>query len=106
VKDVLQAINENQFDSLLEQVTQPSQIGGQSPSCSWKEAIAYMIAFQNQNPEKLKEVAKNLGDQFLKAKKDINSAIICYMIAMEQETVIDLWMKRALFQIRKQGVNK
>ena len=47
-----------------------------------------------------------MGDQLLKTKKDINSAIVCYILAHETDMVIDLWKKRALYQIRKQGVDK
>jgi len=39
-------------------------------------------------------------------KKDINSAIVCYILSGELDTVTDLWKKRALFQIRKQGMDK
>ena len=49
----------------------------------------------------LKKVSKELGDQLLKQKKDINSAIVCYIISADLDIVVDLWKKRALFQIRK-----
>jgi len=42
----------------------------------------------------------------LKQKKDINSAIICYIISKELSIVTDLWKKRALYQIRKLGIDK
>lgn len=54
-----------------------------------------MIAYHDQ--EKLKEVAKSLGDQLLKSKTDINSAIVCYILSGEIDIVLDLWKKRALY---------
>jgi len=102
VKEVIQAITKNDFESIIEQVTSQNQIGEQS--CNWKEALAYVIAYEDS--QKLKEVAKALGDQLLKARKDINSAIVCYILSNELDLVTDLWKKRALFQIRKQGVDK
>jgi hypothetical protein len=48
---------------------------------------------------------QELGDELLNKKKDINSAIACYMIAQSLDTVVDLWKKRALFFIKK-GMNR
>lgn len=72
--------------------------------CNWKETLAYVIAYEDD--DKLKQVAKELGDQLLKVKKDINSAITCYILSNELEIVTDLWKKRALYQMRKQGADK
>lgn len=66
--------------------------------------MAYVIAYQDHT--KLKEVAKLLGDQLFESKTDINSAIVCYILSNEMDIVVDLWKKRALFQIRKLGINK
>lgn len=66
--------------------------------------MAYVIAYEDE--DKLRAVAKDLGDQLLKQKKDINSAIICYIISKELSIVTDLWKKRALYQIRKLGLDK
>ena len=91
VKEVILAISSNNFDSIIEQCVSvaPTQI------CSWKETLAYIIAYEDEN--KLKEVSKQLGDQLLKTKRDINSAIICYILAQELDTVVELWKKRALY---------
>jgi len=102
VKDVIQAISKHDFAAIIDQAT--STTLGQLPCCTWKECLAYIIAYEDE--AKLKEVAKDLGDQLLKMKKDINSAIVCYILAHETDMVIDLWKKRALYQIRKQGVDK
>lgn len=74
------------------------------PHCSWKEILAYVIAYHDT--KKMREVAKLLGDQLLKSKTDINSAIVCYILSGELEIVIDLWKKRALYQIRKLNFEK
>jgi len=81
----------------------------QPQHCNWKETLAYVIAYQDD--AKLKEVAKRLGDQLFEAKTDINKidiygAIVCYILANEMDTVTDLWKKRALYEIRKLGINK
>ena len=102
VKEVIQAICNNDFTAIIEQVTRPS-VGGPLV-CSWKEALAYVIAYEDE--AKLRQVAKMLGDQLLKTKKDVNSAIICYMLSTDLDIVTDLWKKRALFQIKKLGVDK
>jgi hypothetical protein len=49
----------------------------------------------------MKSLVTELGDELLNKRKDINSAIICYLIAQSMETVIDLWKKRTLFMIKK-----
>jgi hypothetical protein len=67
----------------------------QPPHCNWKETLAYVIAYHDD--AKLKEVAKSLGDQLMAAGTDINSAIVCYMLATELDKVTDLWKKRALY---------
>lgn len=63
-----------------------------------------MIAYEDE--AKLREVAKMLGDQLLKTKKDVNSAIICYILSGQMDIVTDLWKKRSLYQIKKLGVDK
>jgi hypothetical protein len=102
VKEVVQAITKNDFSTIIEQASAPSLTGEQC--CSWKETLAYVIAYEDA--AKVKQVARALGDQLLKARKDINSAIVCYILSNEMDLVTDLWKKRAHFQIRKQGIDK
>jgi len=107
VRDVIQAVTKNDFTSIIESVTRPDysmQMQQQPHHCNWKETLAYVIAYQDD--AKLKEVAKRLGDQLFEAKTDINSAIVCYILSNEMDIVTDLWKKRALYQIRKLGINK
>ena len=108
VSEIIAAVAQQDFSDVLEQVRTIEQHPGQAlrqlGHCTWKEAIAYALAYHDE--QRLKEVAKTLGDQLLKNKTDINSAIVCYILANELDIVTDLWKKRALYHIRKLGVNK
>lgn len=107
MRDVIQAVTKNDFTSIIDSVARPDysmQMQQQPHHCNWKETLAYVIAYQDD--AKLKEVAKRLGDQLFEAKTDINSAIVCYILSNEMDIVTDLWKKRALYQIRKLGINK
>jgi len=71
---------------------------------NWKESLAYVLSFGTRRERE--ELAKALGEELLTKKKDINSAIICYMMAFDLGTVIDLWKKRALFLIKNKGQDR
>jgi len=58
VKEIIQAISTDDFSTVIESVTATNM--NQLPVCSWKETLAYVIAYEDD--EKLKEVAKDLGD--------------------------------------------
>lgn len=49
VKNIISSVNKNDFTEVIE-----------TSACSWKETLAYMIAYEDD--EKIKEVSKNLGD--------------------------------------------
>jgi len=66
---------------------------------SWKESLAYILSYVEGNEKQA--LVTELGDELLTKKKDINSAIICMIIAKQVESVIDLWKKRALYMIKK-----
>jgi len=108
VKEIINAVAKKDFSDLLDQVASleqmPNQQLRQLGHCTWRESLAYVLAYHNEG--KLKEVAKSLADQLLKNKTDINSAIVCYILANELDMVTDLWKKRALYHIRKVGVSK
>jgi hypothetical protein len=53
----------------------------------------------------MNSLVQELGDELLNKKKDINSAIACYMIAQSLDTVVDLWKKRAHYYMKK-GVER
>lgn len=75
-----------------------------SKNNSWKESLAYILSYVDEDAE-LNQLVQELGDELLNKKKDINSAIVCYMISQSLDTVVDLWKKRALFFIKK-GMNR
>lgn len=49
VKNIINSISKNDFSDMIE-----------TSACSWKETLAYMIAYEDD--DKIKEVAKDLGD--------------------------------------------
>ena len=69
-------------------------------NANWKESLAYLLAYVEDETE-LNTLVHELADELLNKRKDINSAIACYMIAQAHDTVVDLWKKRALFYMKK-----
>lgn len=67
---------------------------------NWKESLAYLLSYVEDENE-LNGHVHELADELLNKKKDINSAIACYIIAQAHETVVDLWKKRTLYLIKK-----
>jgi len=70
---------------------------------NWKELVSYLLSYVEG--DELKTLVNELGDELLNKKKDINSAIACFMIAQSTDTVVDLWKKRAHYYIKK-GENR
>ena len=54
----------------------------------------------------LKQLLNELGEELISKRKDINSAIVCYIISQSVELVVDLWKKRALFFMKKHGTDR
>lgn len=69
------------------------------PHIAWKESLAYIISYLDG--KELQELVKDLAEVLLNKCRDINSAIICYILSQQIEIVVDLWKKRTLYQIRK-----
>lgn len=42
-----------------------------------------------------------MGEELLIKRKDINSSIVCFIMAHAYDKVVDLWKKRALFFMKK-----
>lgn len=72
---------------------------------NWKESLAYVLSYIEDGTQEMNALVQELGDELLNKKKDINSAIACYMIAQNLETVVDLWKKRAHYYMKK-GVDR
>jgi hypothetical protein len=66
---------------------------------NWKENLAYILSYLEGDD--MRGLVHELSDELLNKRKDINSAIICYMISQSLEIVVDLWKKRSLFFIKK-----
>ena len=64
---------------------------------NWKEAVVYTLSYSEKNS---KQLIEELGDELHK-KKDINSAIICYLISEQIDKVAQLWKLRVEASIRK-----
>lgn len=54
-----------------------------------------------EDQRELSGLVHELADELLNKRKDINSAIACYMIAQADDTVVDLWKKRVLYMMKK-----
>jgi hypothetical protein len=93
VKVIVKSIVQEDFKELL---TSSSLL----KNSNWRETLAYILSYVEDDRE-LNTLVQELGDELLNKKKDINSAISCYMIAQNLETVVDLWKKRALFFMKK-----
>lgn len=69
---------------------------------NWRENLAYIISYLEGDD--MRGLVRELSEELMK-KKDINSAIICFMISQSLDIVIDLWKKRTLYFIKK-GVDR
>ncbi len=65
---------------------------------NWKEQISYILSYSKG--EEKKEFALNLGEELV-AKRDLNSAMICFMLSKDIEKVVDMWKKRINFFLKK-----
>ena len=71
-----------------------------SQNFKWTESLAYLLSYVEDEGE-LAQLVHELAEELLNKKRDINSAIACYMIAQDHEIVFDLWKKRTLYLIKK-----
>lgn len=93
VKHFLRSIVQEDFKEIV------SSQALHAKGSNWKEMIAYLLSYVEG--EELNGFVHELAEDLLNRKKDINSAIACYMISQSTETVVDLWKKRAHFYIKK-----
>lgn len=71
---------------------------------NWKEALAYSLSFTPK--AKFKELVERIAEQLYQKKRDINSAIICYMISHNIDKLSELWKIRADAIIKKNPQHK
>lgn len=73
IKLFLRSIVQDDFKELI------SQQALHHKHANWKESLAYFLSYL-EGPD-MKTLVHELADELLNKKKDINSAIICYMIS-------------------------
>ena len=71
----------------------------QYKNSNWRESLAYLLSYLQDDD--LRSLVHELADELLNKKKDINSAIVCYMLSENMEIVVDLWKKRTSFMMKK-----
>lgn len=71
---------------------------------NWREALAYTLSFTPK--AQIQDLLEKIAEQVLQKKRDVNSAIICYMISRNIEKLSDLWKVRADAIIKKNPNHK
>lgn len=64
----------------------------------WKEILAYSVIYSDDGGKKL---AKELGNELLSKRNDIDNAIICFIVANEFALALNLWMKKLKHELGK-----
>jgi hypothetical protein len=97
IKTVLQSICEDNGEVLTQEASlKPSVQHGQNmpAAASWQESLSYIFAYELvENRDML---VKALGDTLLQMR-NVSAAIVCYIISLSINEVLELWMQRALF---------
>lgn len=57
----------------------------------WKEILAYCVIYSDDGGKKL---AKELGNELLSKRNDVDNAIICFIVANEFALTLNLWMRK------------
>lgn len=60
---------------------------------NWKEALAYALSFTQRGD--IKGLVEEIANELYQKKRDVNSAIICYMISQNIQKVSELWRLRS-----------
>lgn len=74
IQTVIKSIVVDEYEELVSE-----QIIGAKPQVAWKESLAYLLAYLEG--DELKNLVHQLAEVLLNKTRDINSAIICFMIA-------------------------
>lgn len=102
IRTVLQSICEDNGDVLTQEATMRPSVshGHELPAAAtWQESLSYIFAYELvENRDML---VKQLGDTMLQMR-NVSAAIVCYIISWSINEVLELWMQRAMFQIKKQ----
>jgi len=71
---------------------------------NWKEAIAYTLSYTPKSG--IKGLVEKIAEHLLHKRRDVNSAIICYMISTNIQKLAELWKMRADTIIKKNPQHK
>ena len=88
IKTIIKGISDNEVEELVLELAQSN----------WREALAYTLSYTEES--KVTEYVEKIAEIVLK-KRDVNSAIICYMISRNIDQLADLWKVRADSIIKK-----
>lgn len=69
----------------------------------WKEILAYCVIYSNDGG---KQLAKELGNELLNKRNDIDNAIICFIVANDFSLALNLWMRKLKMELGKAKNNK
>ena len=64
----------------------------------WKEILAYCVTYSNDGG---KQLAMELGNELLQKRNDMDSAIICFIVANAFAPALDLWMRKLRHDLEK-----
>lgn len=64
----------------------------------WKEILAYCVTYSNDGG---KQLAMELGNELLQKRNDVDSAIICFIVANAFAPTLDLWMRKLRAELTK-----
>ncbi len=64
----------------------------------WKEVLAYCVTYSTDGG---KQLAMNLGNELLQKRNDVDSAIICYIVANAFGSALELWTRKLSHALRQ-----
>lgn len=77
------------------------QLTNEMPLSQWREALAYSLSFAEDAG---REQALSLGNALLKDNQP-NAALLCFIMAMKFERVLELWLDKMKEELRQVEVN-
>lgn len=95
ISSIIKGIVDDEIEELVLELAQNN----------WKEALAYTLSYTTQ-PTKINEYVEKIAELVLNKKRDVNSAIICYMISNNIVKLAELWKVRAELIIKKNPKHK
>ena len=69
----------------------------------WREILAYCVTYSNDGG---KQLAMELGNELLQKRNDMDSAIICFIVANAFSPALELWMRKLRNEMMKTNHTK